>query len=81
MARNIDADVAEDLDGVLACALALHRANAHGNRRERGVVLGQMPPQSLRHRAAADVAGADEKELFHGRQRRVPDNRRRWLRL
>ena len=64
--HGVDAVLAQHVQSVGGGALA--RRGRHSGREggELGPTAREVAPHGLRHRAAADVAGADEEELFHG---------------
>ncbi len=65
-AGNVDALVRQGLDGVVARRLAGRGVHARGRHAHVPAVRDHLPEKPFGHGAAADVAGADEKDVFHG---------------
>ena len=60
-----------DLDREEAGGLPADRMNARGSDRDVLAIAEQMAKKSFGHRAPADVSGTDEKNVFHGVERRT----------
>ena len=66
VAGNIDAPAAEDLHGVEAGRLAVNGGEAGGPDLDVTAALDHLTEEAFRHGAAANVASADEEDVFHG---------------
>ena len=62
---NIHAPGAQDLDGVRAGRLTVAGGHPGGTDLDIRMLLNGVTKQALSHGAAADIASADKKDVFH----------------
>ena len=68
-AVDIDPFVLQDLDREQTRRLPAHRMDPGGCDGDVFSITQKRAEKTLRHRTPADVSGADEKDVFHGRRR------------
>ena len=62
---DVDAFLLADLDGVQARRLSADRVHAGGSDLDVLAIAEQPAEKPFRHRAAADISGANEEDAFH----------------
>jgi hypothetical protein len=65
MGRNVDAEFGKNLGGNIGGVQAVHGAQAGGDDLDIVAAAQHVTQESLRHRAAANIACAYEQNLFH----------------